>query len=147
MIYFDTNVYLYAFSKNIDDEKQQKKSLEILEKSLKQRELITSEVILYEYAFVAKKLGENKNDIQKYLSFLERFIEPSNDIYKRTVEIMNAKDAYRSSFDIFHLAFAQYYSCDKFIHVLIRFDFYNAIFNDSIGSLYHSIGFRRKWSS
>ena len=70
MIYFDTNVYLYAFSNNIDDKNQQEKSIELLEQSLKQKEIITSEVILYEYAFVAKKLGESRDDIQNYLNFI-----------------------------------------------------------------------------
>ncbi|MBU1667483.1 type II toxin-antitoxin system VapC family toxin [bacterium] len=118
MIYFDTNVYLYAFSNNIDDKNQQEKSIELLEKSLKQKEIITSEVILYEYVFVAKKLGENRDDIQSYLNFLEKFIEPSFDVYRRALEIMNQKDAYRSSFDIFHLAFSEYHGCKK----LITFD-------------------------
>ncbi len=59
MIYFDTNVYLYAFSKNVDNKVQQQKSIKILEESLRLREIIVSEVILYEYAFVAKKLGES----------------------------------------------------------------------------------------
>ncbi len=118
MIYFDTNIYLYAFAKNIDDTNQQEKSIEILEKSLKQKEIITSEIILYEYAFVAKKLGERQEDIQNYLNFLKRFIEPSFDVYKRAIEIMNKKEAYKSSFDIFHLAFSEYHSCKK----LITFD-------------------------
>ena len=118
MIYFDTNVYLYAFSNNIDDKHQQEKSIEILEKSLQAKEIITSEIILYEYAFVAKKLGENQADIQNYLRFLERFIKPSFDVYKRTIEIMNQKNAYKSSFDVFHLAFSKYHNCEK----LITFD-------------------------
>jgi predicted nucleic acid-binding protein len=52
------------------------------------------------------------------LNFLEKFVEPSFDIYRRALEIMNQKDAYRSSFDIFHLAFSEYHGCKK----LITFD-------------------------
>jgi len=66
MIYFDTNIYLYAFSKNIDDINQQEKSIEVLEKALKEKKVITSEIILYEYAFVSKKLEEENADIEDY---------------------------------------------------------------------------------
>ncbi len=115
MIYFDTNVYLYAFSKNVDNKVQQQKSIKILEESLRLREIIVSEVILYEYAFVAKKLGESQDEIDKYLDFLKRFIKPSFNVYERVLEIMSKKDVYKSSFDVFHLAFSEYYGCKEFI--------------------------------
>ena len=115
MIYFDTNVYIYAFLKDVDDERQQDRAIEVLEKYLEKKEIITSEVILYEYAFVAKKMGEKKEDIEANLNFIKKFIKPSSNIYERTLEIINSKNAYRSSFDVFHLAFCEYYDCEKFI--------------------------------
>ncbi|RLA71796.1 MAG: hypothetical protein DRG30_08110 [Epsilonproteobacteria bacterium] len=41
MIYFDTNIYLYAFLSRIDDESQQSKSIDILEKSLADNSVVT----------------------------------------------------------------------------------------------------------
>ena len=118
MIYFDTNIYLYAFLTKVDDENQQNKSINILQNALENDRLISSEINLYEYAFVTKKHNENKKDIKKYLDFLSKFIKPSNNIYLRALEIMNKKDFYRHSFDVFHLAFSEYYNCEK----LITFD-------------------------
>ncbi|KIM02554.1 MAG: hypothetical protein KU28_12495 [Sulfurovum sp. PC08-66] len=79
------------------------------------KQLITSEITIYEYAFVAKKHKENPQDIQKYLQFLSKFTKQSKNSYLRTLEIMAQKDFYRHSFDAFHIAFAQYYQCQKFI--------------------------------
>ncbi len=118
MIYFDTNIYLYAFLSRIDDESQQNKSIDILEKSLADNSVVSSEINLYEYAFVTKKHNESQEDIKKYLDFLSRFIKPSNDIYIRALEIMNQEDFYKHSFDVFHLAFSEHYNCKK----LVTFD-------------------------
>lgn len=115
MIYFDTNVYLYAFLENIDDENQQKKSIEYLEKALQAENLLTSEIILYEYAFVAKKLNENPTQIDQNLNFLTNFIQPSHDIYTRVLDILSQKNFYKNSFDVFHLAFAEKNGCDSFV--------------------------------
>ena len=118
MIYFDTNIYLYAFLSKVDDDTQQNKSINILQNTLEKNRLISSEINLYEYAFVTKKHNEKQEDIKKYLDFISRFIKPSDTIYLRALEIMNKKDFYRHSFDVFHLAFSEYYNCKK----LITFD-------------------------
>ncbi len=55
MIYFDTNIYLYAFLSKVDDETQQTQSINKLHNAIENKMLITSEINLYEYAFVAKK--------------------------------------------------------------------------------------------
>ena len=34
MVYFDTNILLYAFSKNIDDEEQREISIKLVEKAI-----------------------------------------------------------------------------------------------------------------
>ncbi len=118
MIYCDTNIYLYAFLSKVDDETQQTQSINVLHNAIESKTLIISEINLYEYSFVAKKQKESQEDIKKYLDFMRKFIKSSNDVYKRTLEIMNQKDFYRHSFDVFHLAFAEYYNCNK----LITFD-------------------------
>ncbi len=118
MIYFDTNIYLYAFLSKVDDETQQAKSINLLHNAIENKMLITSEINLYEYAFIAKKQKESQEDIEKYLNFMRKFIKPSNDVYQRALEIMKQKDFYRHSFDVFHLAFAEYYISKQ----LVTFD-------------------------
>lgn len=118
MIYFDTNIYLYAFLSKVDDENQQSQSINLLHRAIESNSLITSEINLYEYAFVAKKQKESQEDIEKYLNFMRKFIKPSNDVYIRALDIMKQKDFYRHSFDVFHLAFCEYYQCDR----LVTFD-------------------------
>ena len=111
MVYFDTNVLIYAFAKNIDDKKQGKTSTLLVEDALDTETLIVSEITLCEFAFVSAKMNENKNDIDDNLEFLSSFLQPSNiDVNKRVLEILKSKSLYISSFDIFHLAFAEYHN-------------------------------------
>ena len=63
MVYFDTNVLIYAFSKNVDDEKQKSISIKLLEEAIANNSLIVSELILSEFAFISNKLNENKNEL------------------------------------------------------------------------------------
>jgi len=76
MVYFDTNVYVYAFCQNVDNKSQKELSQEILKKHASNQTLILSEIILYEFAFICKKLGEQPKTIQKNLEFLSRYILP-----------------------------------------------------------------------
>ena len=115
MVYFDTNVLLYAFTKNIDDEKQREISIILVEEAIDNDTLIVSEVILCEFAFVSNKLNENKNDINSNLEFLSTFLQPSNfSINQRMIEILNKTNLYISSFDVYHLAFAEYHNSKLF---------------------------------
>jgi predicted nucleic acid-binding protein len=111
MVYFDTNVLIYAFAKNIDDNKQGEISTLLVEEALNTETLIVSEITLCEFAFVSAKMNENKNDIDDNLEFLSLFLQPSNIIVnQRVLEILKNKSLYISSFDIFHLAFAEYHN-------------------------------------
>ena len=111
MVYFDTNVLIYAFAKNIDDNKQGEISTLSVEEALNTETLIVSEITLCEFAFVSAKMNENKNDIDDNLEFLSLFLQPSNIIVnQRVLEILKNKSLYISSFDIFHLAFAEYHN-------------------------------------
>lgn len=115
MVYFDTNVLLYAFTKNIDDQKQRDISTILVEKAIDNDTLIVSEVILCEFAFVSNKLNEDKNDINNNLEFLSSFLQPSNfSINQRMIEILNKTNLYISSFDVYHLAFAEYHNTKLF---------------------------------
>lgn len=115
MVYFDTNVLLYAFAKNIDDEKQREISTELVEKAIDNNTLIVSEVILCEFAFVSNKLNEDKNDIDNNLEFLLTFLYPSNfSINQRMIEILKETSLYISSSDVYHLAFAEYHNTKLF---------------------------------
>ena len=111
MVYFDTNVLIYAFANNIDDNKQGEISTLLVEEALNTETLIVSEITLCEFAFVSAKMNENKNDIDDNLEFLSLFLQPSNIIVnQRVLEILKNKSLYISSFDIFHLAFAEYHN-------------------------------------
>jgi predicted nucleic acid-binding protein len=118
MEYFDTNVYIYAFCNNIDNEKQKEISKKLIRESIKNNKIVVSEVILYEFVFASKKLKENDELIEQYLDYLTQFVKPTNpNINKRAVEILKKSKQYQSSFDIFHLAFAEENNCK-----LITFD-------------------------
>jgi len=118
MEYFDTNVYIYAFCNNIDNEKQKEISKKLIRESIKNHKIVVSEIILYEFVFASKKLKENDELIEQYLDYLTQFVKPINSkINKRAVEILKKSKQFQSSFDIFHLAFAEENNCK-----LITFD-------------------------
>ena len=118
MVYFDTNVLLYAFIENIDNAEQREISLKLVEEAINNDTLIVSELILCEFAFVSNKLNEDKYDIDNNLEFLSTFLQPSNfSITQRMIELLNKTKLYNSSFDVYHLAFAEYQNAK-----LITFD-------------------------
>jgi len=118
MEYFDTNIYIYAFCKNIDDQKQKEISQKLLKDRALNHNLLVSEITLYEFAFTCKKLKEDSIAIQKNLKFLSRYVKPTDiNIHKRVIEIFDETNLYTSSFDVFHLAFCEYNDCK-----LITFD-------------------------
>ena len=65
--------------------------------------------MLCEFAFISNKLNEDKNDIDDNLEFLSTFLQPSNfGINQRMLDILRETSLYISSFDVYHLAFAEY---------------------------------------
>jgi predicted nucleic acid-binding protein len=115
MVYLDTNVLIYAFTKNIDDKNQKAISTILVEEAIDNDTLIVSEIILCEFAFISNKLNEDKNDIDDNLEFLSSFLQASNfSINQRMLEILSETSLYISSFDIYHLAFAEYYNSKLF---------------------------------
>ena len=118
MVYFDTNVLIYAFTKNVDNIEQSETSTALVEKALDDNTLIVSEITLCEFAFVSAKMNEDKKDIDNNLEFLSTFLKPSNfSVNQRIMKILKDKSLYTSSFDIFHLAFAEYHNAK-----LVTFD-------------------------
>jgi len=118
MVYFDTNVLLYAFSKNIDNEKQKNISVKLVGEAIENEILIVSDLILCEFAFVSNKLKENKNEIDENLEFLSEYLKPADlFIHQRMLEILKDTSLYISSFDVYHLAFSEFYNAQ-----LITFD-------------------------
>ena len=69
MVYFDTNIYIYAFCQNVDNALQKELSQKLLKQYASSQELVISEVILYEFAFISKKLDEDIGIIQKNLEW------------------------------------------------------------------------------
>jgi len=118
MEYFDTNIYIYAFCKNIDDKNQKEISQQLLKDKASNNNLLVSEIILYEFAFSCKKLKEDPITIQKNLKFLSRYVKSTDiNVHKRVLEIFENTNLYNSSFDIFHLAFCEENNCK-----LVTFD-------------------------
>lgn len=118
MIYLDTNIYIYAFCKNVDNKEQKAISQKILKDAVSQKKLIVSELILYEFAFVAKKLKENENSIIENLQFLSKYKYNSPDISDTVINILEKKSVFKDSFDVYHICFSNYYNCSE----LITFD-------------------------
>lgn len=115
MVFFDTNILIYAFCKNIDNKEQQDISVKLFDDAIKNQNLIVSELILCEFAFISNKLNEDKNDIDDNLKFLTTFLRQSNfSINQRMTEILKETNLYMSSFDVYHLAFSEYYNSKLF---------------------------------
>ena len=115
MVFFDTNILIYAFCKNIDNKEQQNISVKLFDEAIENQNLIVSELILCEFAFISNKLKENKNDIDDNLKFLSTFLKQSNsNINQRMTEILKETSLYISSFDVYHLAFSEYYNAKLF---------------------------------
>jgi predicted nucleic acid-binding protein len=118
MVYFDTNVLIYAFAQNVDDQRQKDISVKLVGEAIENGSLIVSELILCEFAFISNKLKENKTEIDNNLEFLSEYLQPNDlSIHKRMLEILKETSLYISSFDVYHLAFSEFYNAK-----LITFD-------------------------
>jgi len=116
MTYLDTNVFVYALSKNVDDVSQKEKALGYLREAIEENSLLVSEIVLYEFAFVSKKLGEEPNSIEDNLEFIADFVErPREDIFSKVLKFMSEHNLYRHSFDVYHLLFSENIDCKRFI--------------------------------
>jgi len=117
MIYLDTNILIYAFCKNVDNLEQKNLLQEILRHTISQQKLLLSEIVLYEFAFISKKLEEASDVIQTNLEFLSKYAKRA-DIHNEVIDLMKSKDSYRHSFDSYHIVFSNFFNCSE----LITFD-------------------------
>jgi len=115
MVYFDTNVWVYAFSQNVDNETQQQLAIKCIEEAMENETIIVSEVLLCELAFVLAKVEENDEDIDASLAFVSSYMKPTDTTMQlRVLELLTETHLYKSSFDVYHVAFSEYYEA-KFV--------------------------------
>jgi len=118
VIYLDTNIYIYAFCNNVDDQNQKAISQKILREAVKEKKLVVSELILYEFAFVARKLKEDEQSIVNNLKFLSKYKYDSSNISDMVINLLEKNSLFKDSFDVYHVCFSNYYNC----HELVTFD-------------------------
>ena len=93
MVYFDTNVLIYIFALGIDTLKQRDLSIKLFDEAIKNKNLVLSEISLYEFAFTCKKLKEDPITIQRNLEFLSRYVKATDiNTHKRVLEIFEETD-------------------------------------------------------
>lgn len=94
-------------------------ALQELRKAIESDELVVSEIILFEFAFVSKKLGEESKNISDNLAFIADFIQTApNTLFTKVINFMNKHQLYRHSFDVYHLCYSEDLNCDR----LVTFD-------------------------
>ena len=113
MIFFDTNIWIYALTKNVDNTHQQQKAIEVIEEGIKSNSIITSDLLICEFAFISDKIGENHRQINNNLDFLSQF-KTEFQLNDRLLEIIKQTNSYKSSFDISHLVFCEFYNSKLF---------------------------------
>jgi len=119
MIYLDTNILLYATLTKVDTQSQQDRAIEILKELIDNETLLLSNLNLLEYAFVMKKAKEDSEKIESALELFQSFVKDEKEGFSN--ELMQFLDndyAFKNSFDLYHVAFANSYDCEK----LITFD-------------------------
>jgi len=119
MIYLDTNILLYATLSKVDTQSQQDRAIKILKELIDNEMILISNLTILEYSFVMKKAKEDNKKIESALELFQSFVRDEKDGFND--ELMNFLDndyAFKNSFDLYHIAFANSYKCKK----LITFD-------------------------
>jgi len=116
MIYLDTNVLLYATLSQVDTQSQQDKAIEILKGLIDNNTLLLSNLNLLEYAFVMKKAKEDNTKIESALELFQNFVQDEkNNFHNELMEFLNNDYAFKNSFDLYHIVFANAHNCQKII--------------------------------
>jgi len=119
MIYLDTNILLYATLTKVDTPSQQDRAIEILKELIDNETLLLSNLNLLEYSFVMKKAKEDSEKIESALELFQSFVrEEKEGFSNELMQFLDNDYAFKNSFDLYHLAFSNYYECEK----LITFD-------------------------
>lgn len=114
MIYLDTNILIYAFCKNVDNEEQKTIAQGILKSAISEEKLLLSELTMYEFAFVSQKLKESGEATRLNLDFLSQYVKNAN-IHKKVIDTMQKTSSYKHSFDTYHVCFANHFNCSEIV--------------------------------
>ncbi len=119
MIYLDTNILLYATLSVVDTQTQQDKAIEIVTELIDNETLLLSNLNILEYVFVMKKAKEDNEKIENALNVFQAFVKDEKINFKQDLmRLLNNNYAFKNSFDLYHVAFANAYNCQK----LLTFD-------------------------
>ena len=118
MIYFDTNVIIYALEIVPYDERLVKTAKSRFDKALKDQQTALSFLTVAEVAFVLAKLKVEESILEKTLNFLsvrvqEVVMDPS--VIKDFLAISKKTHLYRQSFDVLHVEIARRLNCQKIV--------------------------------
>ena len=112
MIFFDTNLLVYAVI-NQDSDKQ-KQAEELIETAIAKGQLVVSPLVLSELVFVLAKIDDLSSHMG-LLQYFERFCTPAiekADVV-RAAEIANARGCGKSINDLVHLIHAESQGCER----------------------------------
>ena len=118
MIYLDTNVLLYATLSKVDNKSQQEIAISILKELVTNNSLILSNLSLLEYSFVMQKANEDIIKIENAIKLFNKFVKNEQENFNNLINFLNNRNAFKNSFDLYHIIFANSYKCQK----LITFD-------------------------
>jgi len=107
MVYLDTNVLIYA---SVEQDLQKKKrSIDLIEKLVKEESLLLSTLVIQEFVFTLAKLGLPYTAIRKDSAFYMDFVAVGPDylIMKHSVEACCQLQKCRNINDISHLYLAE----------------------------------------
>jgi len=98
---------------------QQELAIDILKELIDTESLLLSNLNLLEYAFVMKKAKEDSSKIESAIELFQSFVQDEKDGFNRELmQMLNSDYTYKNSFDLYHVAFANSYGCEK----LLTFD-------------------------
>jgi predicted nucleic acid-binding protein len=119
VIYLDTNVLLYATLSKVDNKSQQEIAISILKELVTNNSLILSNLSLLEYSFVMQKANEDITKTKDAIRLFNRFVKSEKDNFNNEIAgFFDNQNAFKNSFDLYHIIFANSYNCQK----LITFD-------------------------
>jgi len=116
MIYLDTNILLYATLTKVDTQSQQDRAITILKELIDNETLLLSNLNLLEYTFVMKKAKEDREKIESALELFQLFIQDEKEGFSNElIQLLDNDYVFKNSFDLYHVAFANSYKCEKLI--------------------------------
>ncbi len=116
MIYLDTNILAYATLSKADNIEQQRIATDLVKIHIDNDNLVLSNLNILEYSFVMSKAREDEEKIKKAVNFFVKFVKEEKTFFSKTIQyFLKDKYSFKNSFDLYHVAFAYEYKCDKII--------------------------------